>query len=109
MNETSVPDSNKIVKRFDSDYVARMRQVFEERAERDRVSRDNCFWKDGEKNGIKKGEIIGEKKGVIKERIKNAISLMSNGFALDGISKSLGMPREELLEVARKHNITVEE
>ena len=93
MNETSVPDSNKIVKRFDSDYVARMRQVFEERAERDRVSRDNYFKKEGE----------------LKERIKIAVAFMKDGVSLEVISKNVGMSREELLELARENNITIKE
>ena len=93
VNETSVSDPNKIVKRFDSDYVARMRQVFEERAERDRVSRDNYFKKEGE----------------LKERIKIAVAFMKDGVSLEVISKNVGMSREELLELARENNITIKE
>ena len=101
VNETSVSDSNKILKRFDSDYVARMRQVFEERAVRDQISRDNYFFKQGYEKGLIQG--------AIKVRIKTAIAFMKDGAALEVLSKSLGMSREELLELARKNNVTVEE
>ena len=95
VNEISVSDSNKILKRFDSDYVARMREVFEEQAERDRISRDNYFFKKG------------FARGVLKARIKNAISCMKGGIALDAISKAVELSQEELLDLARQNNITL--
>lgn len=93
--ETYVSDANKIEIRLNSDYVVRMREVFEERAERDRISRDNYFFKKG------------FARGVLKARIKNAISCMKGGIALDAISKAVELSQEELLDLARQNNITL--
>ncbi len=107
VNETSVSDSNKILKRFDSDYVARMRQVFEERAVRDQISRDNYFFKQGYEKGFERGFKKGLKQGAIKARVKNAIGCMKNGMALEVLSRCLELSREELLELAAQNNITL--
>ena len=93
MNDAAMSSAIELTKRFSSDYAQRMKYVFEERAERDRVSRDNYFKKEGE----------------LKERIKIAVAFMKDGVSLEVISKNVGMSREELLELARENNITVKE
>ncbi len=78
---------------FNSAYIARMKEIFEERAERDRISRDNSFLK----------------KGALKERVKNAVAFMKNGCSLTLIMNSMDITKEELLELAKQNNITVKE
>ncbi len=90
---------------FNSAYIARMKEIFEERAVRDQISRDNYFFKKGFIEGFRKGYINGVK----KVRIKNAISFMRNGAGIDIISKSLELSREELLDHARQNNIALSE
>ena len=89
MNDVAMSGAIELTKRFSGDYLQRMRYVFEERAERDRIS-----------------EINYAKKETTEE---NALSLMRNGANLDLITKSLGYSREELLELAKANNITVKE
>ncbi len=96
MNDVAMSSAIDLTKRFSSDYVHRMKYVFEERAERDRISRDNYFMAEG------------EVKGEAKAKKQDAVSLMKNGCSLKLIMDSLGFTKEELLKLARENNIAVE-
>ncbi len=93
MNDVAMSSAIELTKTFSSDYVQRMKYIFEERAERDRISRDNSFLK----------------KGALKERVRNAVAFMRNGCSLTLLMRSLDFTKEELLELAKQNNITVKE
>ena len=93
MNDVAMSGAIELTKRFSGDYLQRMRYVFEERAERDRISEINYAKRETKKENTE----------------ENALSLMRNGADLDLITKALGYSREELLELAKANNITVKE
>ena len=95
MNDVAVPNTVNSCKIFSSDSVQRLNYEFEEIAKRSHRSEISSAMKEGIEKGIE------------KNCIENAVSLMKNGASLDLIIKSLGISKEKLLELAKKNNIAI--
>ncbi len=99
MKEMAMSKATNCVRIFSSDSMQRLRYEFEEIAKRSQRSAISS----AKMEGITEGRVEGGEEMLQK----NAISLMQNEVSLDVINKALGISKEELLDLAKKHNIAV--
>ncbi len=103
MNDVAMSSAVNSCKIFSSDSMQRLRYEFEEIAKRSQRSAISS----AKMEGITVGRVKGRIEGGEEMLQKNAISLMQNEVSLDVINKALGISKEELLDLAKKHNIAV--
>ncbi len=97
MNDAAMTDAVNSCKLFSSDFVRRWKYEQEEIAKRTRISEIDYVIDETEKKTQK------------KTRIKNAVALMKNGASLDLIARSLKFTKQELLKLAKKNGIAINE
>ena len=98
-NNIALSDTAKAYKHFSAEYIERWKRTQLDFADHDRASAIAHAKAEAFKEGFKEG--------AEKQNIENAISTMRNGLSIEIISKSLGLSKEFLLDLAKKNNITV--